>query len=286
MSWTSLNLFGGVTRLLAGSNITINPSPGFGVVTVNASGGGGGGAVASVSGSGTGISVSPTTGAVVVSNTQPASTFSTHPATSTLNLANFEIQNIQGLRGSVAAASLPIVAALGKNINLLPDNGTGVGFVNMFGRVAMNAKKIILKDETDSNNYVEFSSNNNGAAVAGYDGVALYTTNTGTPVPSLVTDNFANVYIFNKLFRQILGTSNFVDSPIIQHGQVVVTANPTRFDFAFNGYHDFASPPNIQLTLQSVSGTDTVTVNNVSATGFDVYCSILGRPVYWLATGQ
>lgn len=57
-----------VTKLVAGSNITLSPSTGLGEVTITASGGGGG-AVSSVAGTGAGINVTPTTGAVVVSNT-------------------------------------------------------------------------------------------------------------------------------------------------------------------------------------------------------------------------
>lgn len=60
---------GVVTKLIAGSNVTLSPTSGTGDVTISASGGGGGGAVNSVSGTGNGISVNPTTGAVVVQNT-------------------------------------------------------------------------------------------------------------------------------------------------------------------------------------------------------------------------
>lgn len=56
----------GVSSIIAGTNVTITPTDGTGVVTVNASLSS---AVSSVTGSGSGINVSPTTGAVVVSNT-------------------------------------------------------------------------------------------------------------------------------------------------------------------------------------------------------------------------
>lgn len=59
---------GGVTQLVAGTNITLDPSTGEGVVTINAAGGGGGG-VTSVTASGAGITATPTSGAVVVANT-------------------------------------------------------------------------------------------------------------------------------------------------------------------------------------------------------------------------
>lgn len=59
---------GGVTQLVAGTNITLDPPTGEGVVTINAAGGGGGG-VTSVTASGAGITATPTTGAVVVANT-------------------------------------------------------------------------------------------------------------------------------------------------------------------------------------------------------------------------
>jgi len=59
----------GVTRILAGTNVTIFPTSGEGEVTINAAGGGGGGDVTSVTASGPGISASPTTGAVILTNT-------------------------------------------------------------------------------------------------------------------------------------------------------------------------------------------------------------------------
>lgn len=58
----------GVTRILAGTNVTIFPTSGEGEVTINALGGGGGG-VTSVTASGPGIGATPTTGAVVLTNT-------------------------------------------------------------------------------------------------------------------------------------------------------------------------------------------------------------------------
>jgi len=59
---------GGVTQLVAGANITLDPPTGDGVVTITASGGGAGG-VTSVTSGGPGITCTPTTGAVVVDNT-------------------------------------------------------------------------------------------------------------------------------------------------------------------------------------------------------------------------
>lgn len=56
----------GVSRVIAGTNVTVSPVGGTGAVTVNASLSS---AVSSVTGSGSGILVTPTTGAVVVSNT-------------------------------------------------------------------------------------------------------------------------------------------------------------------------------------------------------------------------
>jgi len=58
---------GGVTQLVAGPNITLNPPTGEGVVTISASGGSGGGVTSLVAG--TGIAVSSATGAVTVSAT-------------------------------------------------------------------------------------------------------------------------------------------------------------------------------------------------------------------------
>jgi hypothetical protein len=60
---------GGVTQLVAGSGIILDPSTGEGVVTITSTGGGGGGGVTSVTASGAGITATPTSGAVVVANT-------------------------------------------------------------------------------------------------------------------------------------------------------------------------------------------------------------------------
>jgi hypothetical protein len=60
---------GGVTQIVAGLNVSIDPPTGLGVVTINSTGGGGGGGVTSVTNNGPGIAVSPTTGAVQIENT-------------------------------------------------------------------------------------------------------------------------------------------------------------------------------------------------------------------------
>ena len=59
---------GGVTQLVAGANITLDPPTGEGVVTINATGGGGGGVTEILSG-GAGLGVSNPTGAVTLTNT-------------------------------------------------------------------------------------------------------------------------------------------------------------------------------------------------------------------------
>jgi hypothetical protein len=46
--WSALSPSGGVTQIVAGSNVTISPAGGTGVVTISASGGGGGGGVTSI----------------------------------------------------------------------------------------------------------------------------------------------------------------------------------------------------------------------------------------------
>jgi hypothetical protein len=81
---------GGVTRLVAGPNITLNPPTGLGEVTVTGTGGGGGGVTSvTASSAGVGLTVTPTTGAVVVRNTEPASTWSGYLATQNVKLNDF-----------------------------------------------------------------------------------------------------------------------------------------------------------------------------------------------------
>ncbi|MCC7004555.1 hypothetical protein IT397_01410 [Candidatus Nomurabacteria bacterium] len=57
---------GGVSQIIAGSNITLNPTNGTGIVTINSSGGSSGGVTSITAGSG--ISVSASTGAVTISS--------------------------------------------------------------------------------------------------------------------------------------------------------------------------------------------------------------------------
>lgn len=59
---------GGVTSIVAGTNVTISPSNGLGAVTINASGSGGGGGISAVTGS-SGISAVTTSGTVALTNT-------------------------------------------------------------------------------------------------------------------------------------------------------------------------------------------------------------------------
>lgn len=109
----------GVSKLVAGNNITLSPTTGIGEVTISASGGGGGGAVNSVSGSGSGISVSPTTGSVVVQNTGVTSLsagkgISVSPTTGAATVSFTE---------TIAASYEPIIWASGVTWN--PCGGEG-----------------------------------------------------------------------------------------------------------------------------------------------------------------
>jgi hypothetical protein len=103
-----------VTRLLAGTNVTLTPSTGLGEVTINASGGGGG-AVSSVSGSGAGINVTPTSGAVVVSNTGVTSLV----AGTNVNLSGSTGAVTVSVATSTNNPFLPIVSLDGQNCSVL-----------------------------------------------------------------------------------------------------------------------------------------------------------------------
>lgn len=120
---TFLNGISGGITLNAGTNITITSSAAGGI-TIDSSGGGGGGAVSSVSGSGNGISVSPTTGAVIVSNTgvhsfngiagavtgvcaaAAGTGIAVSGSTGTVTITNIGVQTFNGLTGAVTGASL------------------------------------------------------------------------------------------------------------------------------------------------------------------------------------
>ena len=151
---------GGVTSVVQGSGITVTSTGpgGTGAVTVAATGGGG--AVASVTASGVGITASPTTGAVIVTNTQPASTWSTYAATQAIvpvagsdlvlsapgaNISATNNINMGGPGGVVfntggflgaSGAPCAITAAAGQNLNITAN------VVGMFANVDMTGKTI------------------------------------------------------------------------------------------------------------------------------------------------
>jgi hypothetical protein len=121
----------GVTQIVAGTNVTLNPSGGTGVVTVNASGGGGGGGtVTSVSFTGDGTVLSSTPSSAVTSsgtllavlNTAAANYFLSGPTSGSATLPTYRLivaadvptlnQNTTGTAGNITATSNSTLTSL------------------------------------------------------------------------------------------------------------------------------------------------------------------------------
>lgn len=99
----------GVSSIVAGTNVTISPTGGTGAVTINSSSSS---AVSSVTGSGSGINVTPTTGAVVISNTGVTS-----------NIAGTGI-GVSGSTGAVTISNDGVTSLIaGTNITLSGSTG-------------------------------------------------------------------------------------------------------------------------------------------------------------------
>jgi hypothetical protein len=104
---------GGVTQLLAGTNVTLSPPDGLGVVTITAAGGGGSSGVSSVTASGDGITATPTSGAVVVANTGVTS------------LVAGSGVSVSGASGAVTVGNSGVLAiAVGSGLSVSAPNGS------------------------------------------------------------------------------------------------------------------------------------------------------------------
>jgi hypothetical protein len=153
---------GGVTQIIAGTNVTISPSGGTGAVTINASGGGGSGTVSSV--------------ALAL----PSSIFnvSGSPVTTTGTLTgNLATQNVSAIfagPSSGSAAAPTFRALLTSDLpSLLPVSIGGTGVTSSSG-----ANSVVLRD---SNANITTNSLFQGYTVVGASGTQITLTASSSP---------------------------------------------------------------------------------------------------------
>jgi len=188
----------GVSRIVAGTNVTVSPAGGTGVVTVNSSGSGG--AVASVTAdpAGVGLTSTPTTGAVVVKNTQPASTWSTFAATQNVSINAYKLcmQAVDSLYQYIKYESgvdgVEIAGyAGGRLVSTGRPSGTITPALTWTG-ADVQVAQILTSTElrfypyNDGFQYIKYVSAVNGPEIAGGSGGRLVATGPG-PSPVVTT---------------------------------------------------------------------------------------------------
>jgi hypothetical protein len=167
----SVNGGTGVTKLVAGSNISLSPTSGVGEVTISAAGGGGGGSITQItSAAGSGISVTSGTGPVVtLANTGVLEVAGgTGIRVDPNGPGKFTIVNTQ------AASSVLSVSGQGAGISVSPTSGavvvqnTGVtSITGTTGNITASSAAGAVTLDIGTNVLTNVTAGNSGIAVAG-----------------------------------------------------------------------------------------------------------------------
>lgn len=156
----------GVTKIIAGENVSISPTSGVGEVTISAAGGGGGGSITTIAG-GPGISIdSPTGPTVTINNTgirtiSPSSTITVQtlsPGVVTLDTANV-VEEVRAGAGISVSGSAEFPTITNTGVRTLTA-GTGIQLSGGAGDVTISAIQSggTVKEVTSTNSFITVSN--------------------------------------------------------------------------------------------------------------------------------
>lgn len=275
-----------VTKIIAGTNVTIDPANGLGIVTINASGGGGGGG----SGDVTSTNLTSTTLGLGTLGYISASTLAFSLASTTANLARLGYVSSTALPSTVLGISRFYVstAALQSNLSSFSTSlvstfftrrlfastitadllnistisfGTGNGFITFpFVRATYISSFSTQTDYAIVNKYISGSQ----LQFSSIEGDGSLLTNLNTGVPSTVTGLGTFSYISSvSLVSTVKGLGSFyLSGPNIE-----VTGVTADFINTQNLFVPYADIPAISTNFIS-AGTATIPVLNVSSSFF------------------
>jgi len=230
----------GVSRIVAGTNVTVSPPGGTGVVTVNSSGGGGSGTVTSVTAGSSNIVIggTPTVAPTVNLSTTPSVNSLTTPlianAAGTITLNPASTASSVNLNGTVITLSAPLGATLGDtSTRLLTEN------------IDANSNKIFLTDTRE---------------FGGSDWTTVG-TRFGQIIDSVAPKGYLQFGGYNKAGSIGLGTAVYPSALIIYEG------GPALFgvNLDMGGNQIYAS---IITTTKASSNYTPLTWNNTLGSGF------------------
>jgi hypothetical protein len=257
---------GGVSSIVAGNNVTIFPPTGLGDVTINAVIPGG--AVTNVSGGGTGITVSPTTGAVIVTNTQPANTWSSYAATGAVNMNAKNLNAVANIGGVTT-----IQGNAGVPLTLEPASGQGVVTGPM---TVVSVANPIASINTSGTVYQPLKWSNSSGA--GYIAIAAAGGDWSAPAAgdTVITSGSKNLRIANSnnnitlLDNQInVSTPTFyIIGGLSTYGGASVNLRSDNVNSsAIIGASSITSAASTDLTLAAPAGQNILCTSNINMNG-------------------